>query len=226
MRLVTYNISSCRGTDRRFNPARTASVLRSLKADVLALQEVEHRSVNGQDLLDYLAYQTGLVAIPGPIFLRRSLHYGNALLTRAKVLQIRRHDLSVLRREPRGAIDVDLKWRGQKIRVVATHLGLRSRERRFQIQQLLNLGLTPDGGRTVLMGDFNEWWPWSQTLRWLRREFGRCLSPFSFPACYPIFALDRIWLHGHRRLLTLGVEASSLARVASDHLPLKAVVEW
>ncbi|ADJ27899.1 endonuclease/exonuclease/phosphatase family protein [Nitrosococcus watsonii] len=226
MRFATYNISSCIGTDRRFDPARTASVIRSLKADVLALQEVEHRSIKGQDLLDYLAHQTGLRAIPGPIFLRRSLRYGNALLTRTEWLKVQRHELSVPRREPRGAIDVNLKWQGQKIRVVATHLGLSARERSFQVQQLLNLGLTPDGERTVLMGDFNEWWPWSRSLHRLRGEFG-CFSNLpSFPGCYPILALDRIWLHGYQRLLALEVETSSLARVASDHLPLKAVVEW
>ncbi|QBQ56637.1 endonuclease [Nitrosococcus wardiae] len=226
MRLATYNISSCIGADRRFNPARTASVLRSLDADVIALQEVEHQSVNGQDLLDYLAGETGLVAIPGPIFLRKTFHYGNALLTRAKLLQVQRYDLSASWREPRGAIDVDLKWRGQKIRVVATHLGLTIRERKLQIQQLLSLGLTPDEGRTVLMGDFNEWWPWSRALRWLCSAFGQFPAPASFPARYPLLALDRIWLHGHRRLLALEVEASSLTRVASDHLPVKAVVEW
>lgn len=226
MQLVTYNICSCIGADRRFNPARTASVLRSLEADVLALQEVEHRTVEGRDLLDYLAHQTGLTAIPGPIFLRKSMHYGNALLTRVQPLKIRRHDLSVPRYEPRGAIDVELKWQGQRIRVVATHLGLRARERRLQIQKLLSLGLTPEKGRTVLMGDFNEWHPWSPTLRWLRSEFGRFLAPSSFPARYPVLALDRIWLHGYQRLLALETEASSLARVASDHLPLKALVEW
>lgn len=226
MRLVTYNIRACIGADHRFDPARIVSILHSLDADVLALQEVEHRPVNDQDLLDYFASQTGLKAIPGPVFLRKAFYYGNALLTRAELLHVRHHDLSVLGREPRGAIDADLSWQGQKIRVVATHLGLNARERRRQIRQLLNLGLTAKGERTILMGDFNEWWPWSRALRSLRNEFGHFPAPTSFSTCYPYLALDRIWLHGHQYLSAWGVEISPLTRIASDHLPLKVAVKW
>lgn len=226
MRVVTYNIHGCIGADRRFDPARTASILCSLNADVLALQEVEHRSVNDQDLLGYFAGQTGLEAIPGPVFLRNEFHYGNALLTRASLLHVRHRDLSVLKREPRGAIDASLSWQGQKIRVIVTHLGLSAQERRWQIQQLLDLGLTAKGDRTILLGDFNEWWPWSRVLRGLRREFGHFPASASFPAYYPCLSLDRIWLYGHQRATAWGVEASPLTRIASDHLPLKAVVEW
>jgi endonuclease/exonuclease/phosphatase family metal-dependent hydrolase len=64
--LVTYNIHACIGTDGRFEPARIASVLREMDADVVALQEVDHRHIDGYDLLDYLAAKTGLTAIAGP----------------------------------------------------------------------------------------------------------------------------------------------------------------
>ncbi len=55
---------------------------------------------------------------------RRTRHYGNVLLVRSKVLDVRRIDLSVPGRDPRGALDVDLVLDGACVRVVTTHFGL------------------------------------------------------------------------------------------------------
>ena len=64
-------------------------------------------------------------AVPGPTILRGDGHYGNALLTSRPVGDIRRLDLSVPGREPRGALDVTIAVRrGKTVRVVVTHLGL------------------------------------------------------------------------------------------------------
>ncbi len=38
-------------------------------------------------------------------------------------------------------------------------------------------------------------------------------------------SLDRLWVHPRRRLARLETHTSALARIASDHLPLKAVIE-
>ena len=40
LRVATYNIHRCRGLDGRTNPGRVAEVIRSIEADVVALQEV------------------------------------------------------------------------------------------------------------------------------------------------------------------------------------------
>jgi endonuclease/exonuclease/phosphatase family metal-dependent hydrolase len=40
LRIATYNIHRCRGIDGRTRPERIAAVLRSIDADVVALQEV------------------------------------------------------------------------------------------------------------------------------------------------------------------------------------------
>jgi endonuclease/exonuclease/phosphatase family metal-dependent hydrolase len=221
----TYNIHACVGMDGHFEPERIIAVLREINADVVALQEVEHHTVEGYDLLDYLAARTGLTAIAGPILLRAARHYGNALLTKLPISKVDRIDLSVPSREPRGALDVALSRNGQHLRVVATHLGLSPRERRQQILRLLALFESGGDDRYVLLGDLNEWFLWGRPLRWLRRHFTPTPQPCTYPARFPLFALDRIWVRPRAALVKLEIHCSSLARVASDHLPLKAVLE-
>ncbi|HZD42135.1 MAG TPA: endonuclease/exonuclease/phosphatase family protein, partial [Terriglobales bacterium] len=163
--------------------------------------------------------------IAGPTLLQQSGHYGNALLTRFPVQHIRRHDLSVAGREPRGALDVCLSCDGKPVRIVATHLGLRPAERRAQVEQLLATLEPHDSMSTVFMGDLNEWFLWGRPLRWLRAHFGHTPAPATFPSLFPLFALDRIWVKPRARLLDLKVQAGTPARHASDHLPLRAEIE-
>jgi len=222
MKLATYNIHACIGADGRFDPHRTVRVMRQLNADVLALQEVEHHQVDGIDLLEYLATATRMQAIAGPTLLRETRDYGNALLTRLPVLTLNRVDLSLPRYEPRGALDAMLDWHGQRVRVVATHLGLRPDERRLQVRRLLALLESTPAALSVLLGDLNEWFLWGRPLRWLRGYFAAAPQPRTYPARFPLFALDRIWVHPRSALTAIAVHNSPAARVASDHLPLVA----
>ena len=77
----------------------------------------------------------------------------------------------------------------------------------------------------MLLGDLNEWFLWGRPLRWLHGHF--ISTPQSRPTlrANPFMALDRLWVHPRRRLAKLEVHASSLARIASDHLPLKGTIE-
>lgn len=223
--VATYNIHACIGADRRFEPDRIVCVLQEMNADVVALQEVEHHDVGGYDLLDYLAAKTGLTAIAGPTLTRETRHYGNAILTKLPILTVNRVDLTLPGCEPRGALNVTLAGNERRVQVVATHLGLRPGERRQQVRALLKLfeiGLTDT---YVLMGDVNEWFLWGRPLRWLHAHFKRTPHCATFPARRPFMALDRLWVHPRRRLTKLEVHATPVARVASDHLPLKAVIE-
>jgi endonuclease/exonuclease/phosphatase family metal-dependent hydrolase len=222
--LATYNIHAGIGMDGRFRPERIRQVLGELDADVVALQEVEHHEVGGVDLLDYLAAETGCTCIAGPTLQRGTHHYGNALLTRLPVLSVERIDLSWLTSEPRGALDIVLDWYGLSLHVVATHLGLKPGERRHQVRHLLNLFDGDTADVSVLMGDLNEWFLWGRILRWLHAGFQPTPAHATFPARWPLFALDRLWVRPRDRLVTLAVHQSEIARRASDHLPLKAVI--
>jgi endonuclease/exonuclease/phosphatase family metal-dependent hydrolase len=224
IRIASYNVHGGIGRDRRCSPERIRDVIREIDPEVIALQEVES-SANGVDMFEWLAAETGLTAIAGKTLLRGDGHYGNLMLARCPVSSFELLDLTWSRREPRGAIAADVDCGGHRVHVVATHLGLRPAERRFQVERLLKLFTTTKKDREVLLGDLNEWYLWGRPLRKLRTYFDRAPAPATFPSRHPLFALDRLYVSPGSMLKELTVHGSALARLASDHLPVVATLD-
>jgi len=175
--------------------------------------------------LDEINTLLGMQVIAGPDHRWHDRHVGNALLTRRKVLAVRHHEFGLPGREPRTAIDVDLEVGGAPLRAIVTHLGLPPSERRYQVRKILNLiKTTPLEERIVVMGDINEWLPLGRPLRWMHALLGRSPAERSFPARWPLLALDRVWARPRHGLLAFGAHRSPLAAEASDHLPVKAII--
>jgi len=218
LRIASYNVHSCRGTDGKKDAQRIAQVIEELGCDTVGLQEVDYR-------LDYIGQKLGMQAIPGLTLARHDGPFGNALLTRRKVLAVRRLAFTYSRREPRNALDVEIEVAGEPVRVIVTHLGLWPAERRYQVRQILKmLKETPICERVVVLGDINEWLPLGRPLRWMHGLLGRSPAERSFPSRWPLVALDRVWVRPRHALLALQAHRSPLAQQASDHLPVKAIV--
>jgi endonuclease/exonuclease/phosphatase family metal-dependent hydrolase len=219
LKVVTYNVHRSIGTDGVHDPARTAEVIRETGAAILALQEVEDYSNDPQAL----ARAGGMRAIPGPTITGPDSNYGNLLLTRLRVEQAQCLDLSWGKREARGVIDARLYTdEGACLRCLATHLGLTPRERVYQHRLLRRLLEDSWRGPTLLMGDFNEWYPCATTTRALNRLLGRSRAVRTFPSWLPLLPLDRIWIHPPHLLRSIQAWRTPCARRASDHLPLVA----
>jgi endonuclease/exonuclease/phosphatase family metal-dependent hydrolase len=222
MRIATYNIHRTIGRDGRQDPERIATVLHELDADIVALQEVGYESHTPGNVLQYLGEAMQARVIEGVTLLDERGSYGNAILTRLPVSSYYLHDISVAGREPRGAIELILHVNGELLQIIATHLGLRPGERRYQVERLIPLLNASTANIKVLLGDLNEWFLWGRPLRRLYRIFGRTAAPATFPVRWPWLALDRVWIQPLSVLANLQVHQSELAKQASDHLPLVA----
>jgi endonuclease/exonuclease/phosphatase family metal-dependent hydrolase len=225
--VVSYNIHQCVGTDRRRDPGRIAAVLNELQPDVVGLQEVHSESSKSEEShqMSYLEQATGLTGVAGPAIFKTNIEYGNVLLSRHPVADVRRLDLSVAGREARGAIDADIDTGHGTVRVIVSHLGLGIRERRYQTRLLLASIAKETTSPVIVLLDFNEWLPWGYPIRRFNQEFGRAPDLRTFPSPLPLLSLDRIWVKPQRSIVSVHRYITPLTRVASDHLPLHATVD-
>jgi endonuclease/exonuclease/phosphatase family metal-dependent hydrolase len=225
---VSYNIHQCIGTDGKRDPQRIAAVIQDTKADIIGLQEVDFNPAGEKrsHQLDYLAEVTGMKAVAGPTIRRADTEFGNALLTCRDITHVRFHDLTVVRRQPRGVIDAEIACEGKTIRVLVTHFGLALNERRRQAQSLIRILRQPraNAALTLVIGDINEWRPRGFALYSLDSHMGKAPSRRTFPSFFPVFALDRIWVKPRSALLHVKIANHGPARTASDHLPVLATV--
>lgn len=228
IRIGSYNIHGCVGLDKKHAPSRIAAVIRDMRAPIVGLQEVDTHSIeeSSLDQLEYLAKNTRMNAVAGPTLARRVGHYGNALLTRFPVRAVRRLDLSVPGREPRGAIDADVELpSGGLLRVFVTHFGLKGFERREQLRALLPLVREEPERPCVVLGDFNEWSRKGEVIRALDEALEPTDPVPSFPSWWPILSLDRIWVRPRSAFRSSSAFLSLGSRIASDHLPVVATLD-
>jgi endonuclease/exonuclease/phosphatase family metal-dependent hydrolase len=228
--VASYNVHKCVGVDGVFDPGRILNVVLELGADIVALQETDQRFGSRRGLLDLKAlYEKGGYRSVLDQGSRRLSHgwHGNVILYRegsGKVSNV--HKMTLPGFEPRGAVLVDFDFADLPLRIIGAHLGLLKSSRARQAEAILNAA-HPVGDRAViLLGDTNEW-----------RTGGRsALKPFdphlsdvdmtiaSFPSRFPLWPLDRVLTNKHVTVYEMQAVETELSRVASDHLPVKAVI--
>jgi endonuclease/exonuclease/phosphatase family metal-dependent hydrolase len=223
MRVMTWNIHGCVGTDRRRDPERIAAAIGAARPDILAVQEIDIRSRHADPvhLLDRIAEHAGAHRYESYTISEDDRRYGIALYSRWPIHSENWHDLAFRRREPRRAIDATVDAPGGPVRVLATHFGLSLAERRAQIARLRQAIGRPLERPTILLGDFNDWLLPGAVGRLFGADFPTVIAPRSFPSRVPLFPLDRIFLSDHFAAEPLPLE---LPLVASDHRAVAARV--
>ncbi|MBG1233451.1 endonuclease/exonuclease/phosphatase family protein [Aestuariivirga litoralis] len=227
LKIASYNVHKCIGTDGKFSPDRILKVLHEIDADIVALQEADLRFGDKRGLLnlEQLREMTGLVPAQMPNAGKNHGWRGNVVLSRESMV-LKTEQIILPGVEPRGAVVVDMLIRKQHLRIIATHFGLLRRSRAQQVERVLEMAKDTNPFCTILMGDLNEWRRGKRSaLNGLEPIFG-AITEFvpSFPARFPILALDRILCHPRSRLENIAVHDSRLSRRASDHLPLTATL--
>jgi endonuclease/exonuclease/phosphatase family metal-dependent hydrolase len=221
IRILTWNVHSCIGTDRRFDPERVKQIIHSLKPDIAALQEVDSRR-DLRDGFDLLGDTLGSHSAAVRTIRTPDGDYGHMLLSRWEISEWTHHDISFRRREPRSLIEARIETDGGPVSVLAAHLGLSHGERRQQATTIFALA-EADRLPTVIMGDFNEPTGFGGAGRMFQRVFVSAGRRATFPSGWPLFPLDRIWLEPDFDLVRSDVHRP--AGRASDHLPLWADVK-
>lgn len=236
MRVMTYNIHSGFGVDRRLDLERIARVIEAQAVDVVAMQEVdvERPRTQGLHQARWIAERLGMQVEFTPARDCGVGRYGNAVLSRHPVQAVRsdclpryHHDL-----EPRALQWVRVDSPFGPLNLLNTHLGLDRHERLMQAVAIVGRDWVDDAcarGATVLCGDFNAL-PRSVVYRRLTARLGdaqhlvrRRLGPLAtFPSVLPLLRIDHVLVSQDVEVRGCHVVRDLRARVASDHLPLVA----
>ncbi len=223
VRIMTWNIHGAVGRNPRFDLMRVVELIKRADPDIVALQEVDsRRRSDGDDTFALLHELLGVHGIGAKSITGADGDYGQLLISRWPITQSEVHDISYPEREPRRAIKAEIDTPAGPLRLVATHLGLSTHERRSQAKKLLDIaGETPT--TTVVVGDFNDWF-WAGSVRAaLAREFPGRTRYRTFPSWLPLLRLDRIYCRPARALR--GSRVETLARHVSDHICVVADIK-
>lgn len=226
LRVLTWNVHGCIGCDGRLDVERIDKGVRALSPDIAAFQEVDSRrqgapgAIGAGKVYDVLRAAVGEHGHDAWAISGADGHYGQILASRFPLEDKQVYDISQAGREPRKVMSACITLPTARLRVIATHLGLKRGERRRQLAALKEI-VNADRDHPVLMlGDLNEWfWP-RRTQRELFGQFDSWTRHASFPSRMPLFALDRILCRPADLLARTWTADQS--RSASDHLPVVA----
>lgn len=221
--VATWNVHRFIGIDGRKDPRRSLQVLQELDADVVALQEIE--CDGAVDVLRTLQHRVLL----GPACTTRA-GFGNCIVTRLDVDDVRVHDLSVPGYEKRNLVEARLRKGRHRLRVLATHLGLRAGERRLQSDRIAEVVddvlYHDDVDVTVVLGDLNVLDRGERSVARLLARFGTSSRVRSFPSALPVLRLDRVLVEARGASVAVRSHRTRLSRTASDHLPVIGSLRW
>ncbi|MCW8092982.1 endonuclease/exonuclease/phosphatase family protein [Alteromonas sp. ASW11-130] len=225
-RIVTYNIHSGVGNDKKQDYRRIGNFLAENGADIVLLQEMDTRPENReleQDIKDICADKVFVLA-PSPALNEQNGWYGNAVLSRYPIISNETLDVSQDGFQPRNIQTVVVQTHKGPLTVINTHKGLKKRERRSQfallheyIEERMKLLPSP----LVLGGDFNEWQFFTSAFKALNNILRPTHVGATFPSKFPLFSLDRIWttrdivVHKCKRI------KNGKTKLFSDHLPIQ-----
>jgi len=228
--------------NRRFMLHELREAVRDVAADIVFLQEVQGTH-NGHSAkvadwpeaphYEFLADQIWPQFAYGQNAAYPHGHHGNAILSKHPIVQQSNHDVSIAGKESRGLLhcQIDVPQAGGPLHAICVHLGLRRWQRERQLRLLCQVidEQVPAGAALIAAGDFNDWNNHAHRVlndcaglhEVFEHAHGRAAK--TFPARFPLFPLDRIYVRNFSAYAPLALPSSPWSSL-SDHAPLAAEV--
>ena len=230
IKVMTYNIRHAMGVDDVVDLQRIIDVVRSEEPDILILNEVDQGNPRtaGIHQAGEIAEALGMNLFFGPT--EGTSYYGNAVLARFEIVQARSVTLPQpkwLNAAKRGAAIATIEIEGVRVLVVGTHLGLAGiKEIETELGEIYSI-VRESGLPAIVAGDFNvEYFDLENRMKEVIEEL-RSVNHYlgidlhTIPANNPGPQID--YILASREFLP--VNAYTVPSLASDHLPVVALLE-
>ncbi|MBN9433291.1 MAG: endonuclease/exonuclease/phosphatase family protein [Bosea sp.] len=236
LRVLTYNVHSCIGTDGLMSIERIATVIAAETPDVVLLQEIDvgRLRTGRHDQAHRIAEALHMTRQFHAALTFAEESYGDAILSRLPMTLVKAGPLLGPRRltgERRGALWVRVEVEGRSVDVLNCHLGVLPHQQAAQVADLSGpdwSGSPALSASAILGGDFNAP-PGTPTYRRLAAAWTNAFRGepgdrrgATFPSRRPFLRLDHLWHRPGLRVTGSRVVRTALTRLASDHLPLLA----
>ncbi|MDR1339224.1 MAG: endonuclease/exonuclease/phosphatase family protein [Prevotellaceae bacterium] len=219
--LMSYNIRNAKGMDDVTDCRRIAGVIKSLDADVVAMQEIDsvtERS-GGVFILEEIARHAGMHLSFSASIPFQGGKYGTGILSKEKPLAAKSVALPG-REEKRSLLIAEFK----DCTVFCTHFSLNPEDRLLSVA-IINEYAEGYKKPVFLAGDMNDV-PSSKVIAELQKSW-TVLSDtarFTFSSDDPQICIDYIFVRKTDRVEVLNATVAD-ERIASDHLPVYARVK-
>ncbi len=226
IKVSSYNIRRAIGIDGVKDIKQVYQVLNEIKADIIALQEVEMVPgvVGVSRQAHALAALLDMNYVYAPVHRLKFGSVGNALLSRYPILKETRHLLPDSRDE-RVCLQTDIDLAGAVLSIFNVHLGLNQVSRYRHLKYLLLPIMQDSNFPTILTGDFNAT-PSMREMRMLGNyvndsfQYNSGFYCNTYPSDAPRVRIDYIFTDDKCRCFDFCIFASQ----ASDHLPICASI--
>jgi len=236
LRILCYNIHYGQGNDGVYDLERLAEVIKAVKPDLVALQEVDVmvRRSGKVHQASKLGELCGLKSFYGPTQHYEGGLYGNAILTNLPVSDVLIHPLPYtdatpeLTTYPRAAIALTVTAPdGKPLRFISTHFQHNVETDRVNQSHAINELFAAEGDdlRTILAGDMNAI-PGSEPVQVLETKWQNAIDEAAAPTVPSQNPTSRIDYIFYRSKEQFQVEETRVIDepMASDHRPVFAVL--
>lgn len=221
--VMSYNLHQAFGMDNKLDLEEILATIREGDPDIIGFQEADAGRVPSLSIDEvlWLSRRLNMYSAYAPSW---GSTYGVAVLSKYPIVEHRRY-LLTSEEQQRACLKAAIDVRGETLGFFSVHIGLSAEERERQLDEVLKYtAATPPP--QLLVGDFNAN-PGSREIGRVLEQFNNAFglsgtgTGYTSPADLPGETIDYIFVSPDVEVLS----ATVISSLASDHLPVVAVVQ-